>query len=163
MAMQHSDELLDAATLMFQQMEFLGTSTWNCSFNIWTEDKKQAVAWNATREGFGRPFYSPSSEDVFFEFFTAAQHGNDFFVKDIGGKELEDHYKYLSTLPGVGNTIAEFKAAGIAFPNYQVFNIAYFAQGYLMFITYEPVPEFEEIFKRFAKTFEQTYTRFKNF
>ena len=29
-----------------------------------------------------------------------------------------------------------------------------------MFITYEPVPEFQEIFKRFAKVFEQTYTRF---
>ena len=29
-----------------------------------------------------------------------------------------------------------------------------------MFITFEPVPEAHEIFKRFAKVFEQTYTRF---
>jgi signal transduction histidine kinase len=37
---------------------------------------------------------------------------------------------------------------------------AFFTQGYLMFITYKPVPEAHEIFKRFAKVFEQTYTRF---
>ena len=29
-----------------------------------------------------------------------------------------------------------------------------------MFITYEPVPEMWDVFKRFAKVFEQTYTRF---
>src|SRR6187402_2668891 len=37
---------------------------------------------------------------------------------------------------------------------------AYFTQGFLLFITYEPVPDAHEIFKRFAKVFEQTYTRF---
>ena len=35
-----------------------------------------------------------------------------------------------------------------------------FEQGFLMFITYEHVPPAHEIFKRFAKVFEQTYTRF---
>jgi hypothetical protein len=30
----------------------------------------------------------------------------------------------------------------------------------LMFITYEPVPEAHDIFKRLGKVFEQTYTRF---
>ena len=160
MAMQHSNELQDAASLMFQQIESLGAPTWNCSFNIWTEDKKYAIAWNATKEGFGRPFYSPSSEDVFLEFYAAAQQGKELFIKEIGGTELEQHYQYLSTVPGVGETLAELKAAGVVLPTYQVFNIAYFTQGYLMFITYQLVPELAEILKRFAKVFEQTYTRF---
>ncbi|MEI9920361.1 MAG: HAMP domain-containing sensor histidine kinase [Bacteroidota bacterium] len=134
--------------------------SWNCSFNIWTDDKKHAVAWNATKEGFGRPFNTPSSEDVFLEFYTAAQEGNDFFAKEIGGRTLALHYEYLSTLPGVAQTLAELKLAGVKLPDFQVFNIAYFAQGYLMFITYEPVPELQDAFKRFAKVFEQTYTRF---
>ncbi len=158
--MQHSDELLDAATLLFQQTESLGASSWNCSFNIWMEDKKYAVAWNGTKDGFGRPFNTPASEDVFLDFYEAAQRGDELYVKEIGGKELELHYEYLSTLPGVGETLTELKAAGVALPAYQVFNIAYFAQGYLMFITYYPVPGFADIFKRFAKVFEQTYTRF---
>ena len=29
-----------------------------------------------------------------------------------------------------------------------------------MFVTYQPIPEAHDIFKRFAKVFEQTYTRF---
>src|SRR5665647_424137 len=45
-------------------------------------------------------------------------------------------------------------------PKFQITHCAYFSQGYLVFITYEPVPEAHDIFKRFAKVFEQTYTRF---
>jgi hypothetical protein len=45
-------------------------------------------------------------------------------------------------------------------PEFQIFHIAYFDHGYLMFITYKPVPQTWDIFKRFAKVFEQTYTRF---
>jgi signal transduction histidine kinase len=160
MAMQHSDELIDAATVLFQQIEILGAPSWNCSFNIWGKDKKYAVAWNATKEGFGRPFNTPSSEDVFLEFYTATQEGKDFFTKEMGGSTLALHYEYLATLPGVGQTLAELKLAGIKLPDFQVINIAYFAQGYLMFITYEPVPQLQDTFKRFAKVFEQAYTRF---
>ena len=160
MAMQHSDELLDAATLLFQQIEFLGAPTWNCSFNIWDKDRKHATAWNGTKEGFGRPFKSNSSESVYLDFYKGGQNGEKLFIKEIGGKVLENHYKYMSTVPGVSETLAELKAAGVQLPTFQIFYIAYFAQGYLMFITYEPVPEFQEIFKRFAKVFEQTYTRF---
>jgi len=160
MAMQHSDELLDAATLLFQQIEFLGAPTWNCSFNIWDKDRKHATAWNGTKEGFGRPFKSNSSENVYLDFYKGGQNGEKLFIKEIGGKVLENHYKYMSTVPGVSETLAELKAAGVQLPTFQIFYIAYFDQGYLMFITYEPVPEFQEIFKRFAKVFEQTYTRF---
>ena len=35
-----------------------------------------------------------------------------------------------------------------------------FLQGNLLFITYEHFPEMHDVFKRFAKVFEQTYTRF---
>ena len=52
------------------------------------------------------------------------------------------------------------KEAGLSFPDYQIDHVAYFKFGYIIFITYEPVPEVHDIFKRFAKVFEQTYTRF---
>jgi len=160
MSMQHSNELLDAATLLFQQIESLGAHTWNVSFNIWTEDKKQAIAFNGTKEGFGRPFNTPSNENVFLDFYNASQQEDELFVKEMSGKELELHYEYLATLPGVGLTLEELKEAGVSLPTSQVFNVAYFPQGYLMFITYDQVPEFADIFKRFARVFDQTYTRF---
>ncbi len=160
MAMQHSNELLEAATQLFQQIEALGAPAWNCSFNIWIEDKKRAIAWNGTKEGFGRPFTTNSAEDVFLRFFEADQRGEELYIEEIGGPSLEKHYEYLATVPAVGETLAELKEAGVVLPVYQIFNIAYFAQGYLMFITYEPVPGLWDVFKRFAKVFEQTYTRF---
>jgi hypothetical protein len=37
---------------------------------------------------------------------------------------------------------------------------AYFSKGFLLFITYAPVPDAHDIFTRFAAVFDQTYTRF---
>ena len=80
-------------------------------------------------------------------------------MEEIGGEEIKEHYNRLFSL-------LEFKSAPQEFfdefivPKFQIFHIAYFDQGYLMFITYEPVPQIWDIFKRFAKVFEQTYTRF---
>ena len=45
-------------------------------------------------------------------------------------------------------------------PTFQIDHIANFSHGNLLFITYEHFPEMHDIFKRFAKVFEQTYTRF---
>src|SRR5207344_556865 len=39
-------------------------------------------------------------------------------------------------------------------------HIATFSHGNLAFITYEHFPEMHDVFKRFAKVFDQTYTRF---
>ena len=49
---------------------------------------------------------------------------------------------------------------GIQFPTQQYNHFVFGAQVSLMFITYEPCPEAWDIFKRFGKVFEQTYTRF---
>src|SRR6185503_20541776 len=43
---------------------------------------------------------------------------------------------------------------------FQITHCVFFPTGFLMFITYEPCQEMWEIFKRFGKVFEQTYTRF---
>src|SRR6185369_5573567 len=51
-------------------------------------------------------------------------------------------------------------AAGHPLPSFQIMHHAYFSKGFLLFITYESVPEAHDIFKRFANVFEQTYTRF---
>src|SRR5262249_16794097 len=46
-----------------------------------------------------------------------------------------------------------------SFPSWQKWHAAYFKQGYLFMITLEPYDE-ERIMIRFAKVFEQAYTRF---
>jgi signal transduction histidine kinase len=50
-------------------------------------------------------------------------------------------------------------AEGRPLPTYEVDHCAYFSKGFLLFITYQQVPELHDIFKRFAAVFDQTYTR----
>src|SRR5678810_1023426 len=88
------------------------------------------------------------------------EEGKSFHVVEMGGKKLVAHYQYMRTLPVVGEIFDSIIEAGHPLPTFQIMHHAYFTQGFLLFITYAPVPESHDIFKRFAKVFEQTYTRF---
>jgi len=162
MAMQRSDELQDAASLMVQQIQTLGVPQFASGFNIWDDDRKAATAWmcNVRSDNLPPPFKTSSSEDIFFDIHAAAQRGESLFVKEQAGKELETHYKYMNSIPVFREYVERVSAEGFLVPAFQIMHCAFFSQGYLMFITYEPVPEAYDIFKRFAKVFEQTYTRF---
>ena len=83
-----------------------------------------------------------------------------YYVEEIGEDRCADHYAYARHLPGVGETLLKVRDSGIPFPKSQIDHVAYFKYGYLLFITFEPAPDAHDIFKRFAKVFEQTYTRF---
>jgi hypothetical protein len=162
MAMQKSGELSEAASLLFKQIADLGTTPWSSGFDIWDEEGNAAMAWMANPDGsMGSPFLVPYIEDPFFKrIHQARQSGNDFFVMESGGQELENTYRYLFNLPSAKKHFDGIKALGFQMPAFQITHCAFFSQGYLMFITYEPVEEMWDIFKRFAKVFEQTYTRF---
>src|ERR1019366_1427439 len=66
----------------------------------------------------------------------------------------------MLTIPGVGEDLKKMLEAGFAFPTFQINHLVNFSHGNLIFITYQPVPVAHDIFKRFGKVFEQTYTRF---
>jgi signal transduction histidine kinase len=66
----------------------------------------------------------------------------------------------MRTLPVVGDIFNTIIEAGHPLPAFQVMHYAYFSKGFLLIITYEPVPDAHIIFKRFAAVFDQTYTRF---
>lgn len=161
MAMQSSDELSATAADVFKQIQLLGIEPWSCGFNIFSDNYESITQWVSAGDGHPvRPFETPAKEDVFSQFTEAAIRGDSFFALESGGKELAATYEYISSLPGVGEINQELKATGIELPTFQVFNLAFFKQGFLMFITFEHIPEAHSIFKRFAKVFEQTYTRF---
>jgi signal transduction histidine kinase len=161
MGMQRSDELKEAALLLFQQVDALGMPPFACGFNIWDDDRKATTAWMGSISGVLPPFKTDSSKDVFLPIYEAAQKGESLFVIEQSGRELEIHYQYMASIPIFRDIILEdWKRAGIPIPTFQIIHCAYFTQGYLMFISFEPVPAYYDIFKRFAKVFEQTYTRF---
>jgi len=161
MAMQKSEELPQAANLLFQQVQSLGMPAWSAGYCLWDEDKK-AITLFMSSEGVIQPaLRMPLTEDPsLIHFKEAYERGESFYVEELGGEALKQHYEYLRTLPGVKESLEDIERAGFPVPTFQIFHVPYFSKGFLLFITYEPVPEAHEIFKRFAGVFEQTYTRF---
>ncbi len=95
--MQRSDELSDAAVLLFQQVKSFGLESWGCGFNIWEKDEKVCTSYFTSPEGnLVEPFQIPLTEDpIFIRFYQSRQQGEDFWMQEVSGQEEEDHYKYL--------------------------------------------------------------------
>jgi len=138
MAMQHSEELRDAAALLFKQIADLGTRQWSSGFDIWNANEVSAVAWMSNPDGsLGVPFTVPYTEDNFFkQIYEAKQRGEDLFVMESSGKELEQTYKYLFNLPEAKKHFDGVERLGFQMPKFQITHCAFFSQGYLMFITF---------------------------
>jgi len=138
MAMQRSEEMQDAALLLIQQIQSLGIPPFACGFNIWDADQKAATAWMARDNALQPPFKTDSSKDVFLKIYEAAQRGESLFVEEQGGEKLHTHYQYMASIPVFGEVMKKMKEAGLSVPTFQIIHCAFFSQGYLMFISYEP-------------------------
>ncbi len=159
MAMHKSEELADLSFELVKQVHALGIDTWFCAFNIYDDDQKGSLEWGSNTEGTYEEYRTPR-EGIFLRYYEAGQKGETLLINAIGENECPAHYDYLCSLPGVGEQLLAMKDAGISFPKSQIDHVAFFKYGYIIFITFEAVPEAHDIFKRFAKVFEQTYTRF---
>ncbi|MCS4435252.1 ATP-binding protein [Aquiflexum gelatinilyticum] len=159
MAMQHSDELTEASVVLDQQVRALGIETWGCAFHIYADDPEGDYEWFSSREGT-LPFYKTPRENFFLKFYEKGKAGETFHVEEFLGDDCKVHYDYLMTIPVMGDALREIVSSGASLPESQYDHIAFFKHGFLLFITYKQVPESHAIFQRFAKVFEQTYTRF---
>ena len=161
MGMQKSEELPEVAHVLFLQIQSLVIPTWSAGYNILSEDQKSSTCIMSSEGQIQSAFHLPlTGEKSFQEWHDAIHQTEPFFVQELGGNELEAHYQYLRSLPDIQQAIDPLEEAGISFPTYQINHLSFFQQGFLLFITYEKVPEAHEIFKRFTQVFEQTYTRF---
>jgi hypothetical protein len=158
-AMRQSSELGDLSFELVKQVQALGIATWHCAFNIYDEGQESSTEWGSNANG-SYPIYKTPREGIFKRYYEIGQRGEGLHVEVIGEDRCADHYAYLCTLPGVGDTLVKVRDSGIPFPKSQIDHVAYFKYGYLLFITFVPVPEAHDVFKRFANVFEQTYTRF---
>ncbi len=161
MGMQSSDELPEVANMLFLEVQALGIPAWSSGFNILAEDKRSADAWMSSEGTLQDPFtlrlYGEASFDEMGDFLRRNEH---FMVQELGGEALQEHYKYMKTFPDLKPTFKKLEEQGLSLPSYQINHLCKFSNGFLLFITYEPVPEAHDIFKRFTRVFDQTYTRF---
>jgi signal transduction histidine kinase len=161
MAMQYSNELAEAANLMSNEVRGLGIPIWSCGYNIFEKDEKSCIGWMSTEGSIQPSFRIPLKvSPTFIKFYESRQNGEELYEERIGGDDLVTHYNYMLTLPNFAEILKGFFNSGHRLPTFQVNTVVNFSQGNLIFISTEPIPEAHEIFRRFAKVFEQTYTRF---
>ncbi|OZV69037.1 ATP-binding protein [Winogradskyella aurantia] len=161
MAMQKSEELPEAANTLFLEVQALGIPAWSAGYNILSEDKTHSNCIMSSQGEIQSPFTLPLTEHSSLKpWYEALVNEEDFFVHGQKGQDLIEHYNYMTSLPELQGLIKQFEDAGIELPKQQYNHLVRFSKGFLLFITYEEVPESHAIFKRFGKVFEQTYTRF---
>ncbi len=162
MAMQNSGAFPEVAALLFDQVKALGIDTYACGFNIWDAEHKNLVSWMSNPRGTLNPAFEMPihTYDQHERVYQSWKKGDTFFEDDLRGRAVARHYKFLRSFPLLDEAFSKSEKAGIKTPDRQVHNNAHFSNGYLLFITTVPCPQYHEIFRRFAKVFNQTYTRF---
>ena len=160
MAMYKSDELAMVASILFEQIEELGIKVWTAGFNVWKNDDSAYQDWiTSPKGGFINPYWVDTTEfPVFIEVREAKQRGDVFFVQYVEGERLISMYGELSKF--APRQFEIMLQDGFEFPKQQYNHFVFGSTISLMFITFEPLPEAHEIFKRFGNVFQQTYTRF---
>ncbi|MFL5808596.1 MAG: sensor histidine kinase, partial [Flavisolibacter sp.] len=160
MAMHKSDELAEVAILLFQQVSDLGIKTWTTGFNIWSDDNNSYEDWITNPQGGFMPPYTidASKLPVSTKVSNAKKRGDEFLVNYEEGESLAETYRQLGKFGE--KQFKSIQESGFEFPSHQYEHFVFGSKVSLMFITYDAVPEAHDIFKRFGKVFEQTYTRF---
>jgi signal transduction histidine kinase len=161
MAMQKSDELTEVASVLFQQVTDLGIKAWTTGFNVWSEDNNSYMDYiTSPQGGFIEPYTVDATRfPAFSEISEARKKGEEFYVSYLDGEMLKQTYLELAKF-GDKNQYEKMLEGGFQFPDRQFNHFVFGAKVSLMFITYEPMSEAREIFKRFGAVFEQAYTRF---
>ncbi|MEJ2162558.1 MAG: ATP-binding protein, partial [Robiginitalea sp.] len=161
MAMQQSDELPEAANVLFLEVQALGIPAWSCGYNILAEDQRSATCWMSSEGSLQKPFNLRLWGEASFEEMGAfIRSDKTLLVQELDAKALEEHYAFMLSFPDLQPIFEDLKKEGLELPTYQINHLCKFNHGFLLFITYEPVPEAYDIFKRFTAVFDQTYTRF---
>ncbi|PWN05774.1 ATP-binding protein [Rhodohalobacter mucosus] len=161
MGMQKSEELPEAANLMFLEIQNLGINAWSCGYCILEEDRRSSMCITSSEGTIQKPFLLPHIGEESFEEWDDFVHSEEiFFIQELKGDAIQSHYDFMLSLPQLKPIYQELKGAGLSLPTYQINHLCKFSHGFLLFITHEPVPEAHDIFKRFTAVFNQTYTRF---
>lgn len=162
MAMQHSDELAEAAQLLYQQFKSLGIQTINSAYTFVHEDTATQDAWAVLPDGSLLPRllkFPLTGDTILDERYQSWKEKKAIHRATLNNKENRRHHQFLA------DRIAKYISEDI-FSHYLdldkiYFYSANFSAGYLLIITTQSLTEDEEsTLSRFAKVFEQTYTRF---
>ncbi len=127
MAMQASSELQEAANLLFLEIQGLGINAWSAGYNILSEDKTTSTCWMSSEGELQDPFPLFFTEEYsFIEMGNFLKSDADFFVQELGGKALKQHYDYMISIPELEDTFKHIQDVGLTLPDYQINHLCKF-------------------------------------
>ncbi len=161
MAMHKSEELGEAAEVLYKELQKLGITDFiNCGYVEIDEQNKTQYGWITNTEGKSMErFYLPLVGDVVLNNrYGAWKRKDPVFCQTVGDAMLKEHVRFVS--PQLGSEEALQNAVN-NFPNPTIFYCGNFSYGYLCIITGTLfTAEKETLLVRFTRVFEMTYKRF---
>ncbi|NVJ85128.1 MAG: nuclear transport factor 2 family protein [Algoriphagus sp.] len=159
MAMQSSEELADAAYILFEQLNILGVTHERINIGIVNEENQTIDFWITEQGGnkLNSSFSGRISEPTTIsKAYSAWKKGAKSFVVDLKGDELKSWLNYL-----INEIKIPFKKAFLH--NRRVQTLGFFSKGMLIISSPEPLQE-EALYllEKFAGVFDLTYTRFSD-
>lgn len=157
MAMHHSSELSEVAAVLFKQISLLTKTPNRFNIGIVNEKQKSFDIWLTDQKGHSvnQRFVGYSAKSpVIANMFQAWKTKKKQRIKDLYGSELRNWIKYMHGELGIPFDMKQVK-------DHRYINSIFFSHGFIGTTTNEPIhPEVQQLLERFAKVFDQTYTRF---
>jgi signal transduction histidine kinase len=158
LAMQKSDELAETATVLFRQLILLGIEPNRLFISIVKDESGESEFWVTDEHGSKvSTAYTANLNDnpSFKKMYEGWKQERKSIMIDMQGWELEDFFKYLSSLK------VPFKREPSQKRRLEY--IAYFARGFIGMASPEEQPlEAMQLLERFAAVFNLTFTRFND-
>ena len=158
MAMHNSDELAEAAELLYSEFNKLGVTPFSCGYVINDNEKGEWKVWmtDSGEENFKDFWTLPFDADShLMSRYESWENGEPFHESVLVGDVNLEHHKVIAKYAPWKEAILD------SLPPKLVLSCANFKNGHLLIIRDEVLePEIKQILIRFAKVFEQTYTRF---
>ena len=163
MAMRKSEELRQVVFEFFEQINPFGLAKWGCGILIVDEAGKGVNLWLSIPSNRVLPtsyFVPKFDHPAFNKIWSIWEEQIPYDTIELSGNNKRTWDLHFTEKTGFKNLPEEAKA-GILAANYVRFSLASMRYGLLEAIDIEAIPlEQIVILQRFAKVFEQTYTRF---
>src|SRR4051794_2885509 len=162
MAMHKSDEVMDVAVTVYDQLQKLDFRFGAATIIIMDEKTGHMEHWLA---GFLQKIHVESYQvnkpehPLHAAQLAAWRKGERYVSIEWSGPALKSYAEEMFTQTGYRNLPDEEKAI-LSAQEHAVFNLAYMRHGALMWAPSALSDENAIVLQRFAKVFEQTYTRF---
>ncbi|MEJ2495761.1 MAG: nuclear transport factor 2 family protein, partial [Ignavibacteriaceae bacterium] len=157
MAMHHSDEIDSVGSVLFHQLQQLNIPALRrCLIGIVDEANGMLQSWFTSMKGdsSNKIIMYPISGHPVIEAKIKSWRERKPFSIELKGKKIKNFVQYTMSH---GFELPKGEVAA----TYMIQNHAPFKYGYLEVATHEPLSDDDfELLQRFAKVFEQTYTRF---